>query len=89
VLGSGKCYPLWINIDKACDKQIKSVFTLSSHEVFDLAKVLVFEMDFRALDGLVEFVGGSLLLSVIIVGWYHFTAEWSVQECDVVIPAIL
>jgi hypothetical protein len=42
-----------------------------------------------ALDGLGDFVGGSLSVSVIIVGWYHFTAEWSVQECDVVIPVIL
>jgi hypothetical protein len=52
-------------------------------------KVLVFEMHFMTLDGLVEFVGGSLLVSVIIVGWYHFTTEWSVQECDVVISVIL
>jgi hypothetical protein len=59
---------LWINIDKACDKQINSVLTVSSHKVFDLAKVLVFEMRFMALDGLVEFVGGSLSVYVIIVG---------------------
>jgi len=30
-------------------------------------------MHFMTLDGLVEFVGGSLLESVIIVGWYRFT----------------
>ena len=41
------------------------------------------------LDGMVEFVGGSLAVSVIIVGWYHFTTEWSVHECDVVISVIL
>jgi len=80
---------LWINIDKACDKQVNSVVTVSSHKVFDLAKVLVFEMHFMTLDGLVDFVGGSLAVSVIIVGWYHFTTEWSVQECDIVISVIL
>jgi hypothetical protein len=56
---------VWINIDKACDKQISSV---SSHKVFDLAEVLVFEMRFMALVGLVEFVGGSLSVPVVIVG---------------------
>jgi hypothetical protein len=77
---------LWINLDKACDKQINSVLTVSSHKVLDLAKVLVFEM---RLDGLVEFVGGSLSVYVITVGCYHFTTGWSVQECDVVISFIL
>jgi len=75
---------LWINVDKACDKQINNVLTVSSHKVFDLANVLVFEMHFMTLDGLLEFVGGRLSVSVIIVGWYHFTTEWSVQQCDVV-----
>ena len=41
------------------------------------------------LDGLMELVGGGLAVSVIIVGRYHFTTEWSVQECDVVISVIL
>ena len=75
---------MWINVDKACDKQINNVLTVSSHKVFDLANVLVFEMHFMTLDGLLEFVGGRLSVSVIIVGWYHFTTEWSVQQCDVV-----
>lgn len=63
--------------------------TVSSHKIFGLANVLLFEMHLTTLDGLVEFVGGNLLVSVIIVGWYHFTTEWSVQECDVVISVIL
>ena len=80
---------MWIHIDKACDKQIDSVFAISSHKVFDLAKVLVFEIHFMTLDGRVEFFGGILSVPVIIVGCYHFTTEWSVQECDVVIHVIL
>jgi hypothetical protein len=78
-----------MSIDKACDKQINGVLTDSSHKVFDLAQVLVFANAFRdswwfGWNLLWAKVYVRLSVAVVVVGWYHFTTEWFVQECDVV-----